>query len=90
MSSYFDCETKSIVLCRKECDVNGHNPYILVGSRHNHDLKCILSGKAAKAAMFYILDYILKMPLSMEQLLSLLSKAVVSMTHQNIEDSPTS
>lgn len=43
----------------------------------NHDLKCILSGKAAKAAMMYITDYITKMDTKTYQLLSLLSRAVV-------------
>ncbi|KAE9389475.1 hypothetical protein BT96DRAFT_760836, partial [Gymnopus androsaceus JB14] len=67
--SRFEAETNSIIFCRKEADVNGHNPYILVGGRHNHNLKCILSGRAAKATMFYISDYILKMPLMMEEVL---------------------
>ncbi|KAJ3860908.1 hypothetical protein EV359DRAFT_48209, partial [Lentinula novae-zelandiae] len=71
-SSYFDAETNSVILARKECDVNGHNPVLLVYGRHNHDIKCILSGKAAKAAMFYISDYITKMPINTDQLLSLL------------------
>ncbi|KAE9400123.1 hypothetical protein BT96DRAFT_819598, partial [Gymnopus androsaceus JB14] len=70
--SRFEVESNSIIFCRKESDINGHSPYILVCTRHNHDLKCILSGKAAKAAMFYISDYILKMPLTTEALLSLL------------------
>jgi hypothetical protein len=47
--------------------------------RHNHDIKCILSGKAAKAAMFYITDYITKMDLKTYEMLSLLSCAVSSM-----------
>ncbi|KAG0702028.1 hypothetical protein DFH29DRAFT_760579, partial [Suillus ampliporus] len=42
----------------------------------NHDLKCILSGKAAKGAMCYISDYITKMDLKLYQILSMLSKAV--------------
>ncbi|KAJ3935347.1 MAG: hypothetical protein NXY57DRAFT_888152, partial [Lentinula lateritia] len=71
-SSKFDLKHNSIVFARKESDVNGHNPYVLVYTRHNHDIKCILSGKAAKAAMFYISDYITKMPLSTDSLLSTL------------------
>ncbi|KAJ4498889.1 hypothetical protein C8R41DRAFT_755776, partial [Lentinula lateritia] len=70
--SKFDVDQNSIIFARKECDVNGHNPYLLVCTRHNHDIKCILSGKAAKAAMFYISDYITKMPLNTEALLSTL------------------
>ncbi|KAJ3904927.1 hypothetical protein F5879DRAFT_800648, partial [Lentinula edodes] len=71
-SSSFDINENSIIFSRKESDVNGHNPELLVYTRHNHDLKCILSGKAAKAAMFYISDYITKMPLSTDILLSTL------------------
>ncbi|KAE9384723.1 hypothetical protein BT96DRAFT_749704, partial [Gymnopus androsaceus JB14] len=71
-ASRFEVETNSVVFARHESDINGHNPYLLVYGRHNHDIKCILSGKAAKAAMFYISDYITKMPLSTEELLTLL------------------
>jgi len=59
--------------------VNYFNRYILVYCRHNHDIKCILSGKAAKAAMFYITDYITKMDVKTYEMLSLLSRAVSSM-----------
>jgi hypothetical protein len=59
--------------------VNYFNRYILVYCRHNHDIKCILSGKAAKAAMFYITDYITKMDLKTYEMLSLLSRAVGSL-----------
>ena len=75
-ASYFDSDTNSVVLrCRDET-MNNFNPYILVFCRHNHDLKCILSGKAAKAAMFYISDYITKMDTKTYEMLSLLSRAV--------------
>ena len=40
--------------------MNFFNPYILVMCQHNHDIKCILSGKAAKAAKFYITDVLTK------------------------------
>lgn len=59
--------------------VNYFNCYILVYCRHNHNLKCILSGKAAKAAMCYISDYITKMEMKTFDLLSLLSRAVASL-----------
>ncbi|KAG1779379.1 hypothetical protein EV702DRAFT_923238, partial [Suillus placidus] len=49
---------------------------ILVFCRYNHDIKCILSGKGAKAAMFYISDYITKMDSKTYEMLSLLSRAV--------------
>lgn len=75
-ASYFDSNTKSIVLMCRDETINNFNPYILVFCRHNHDLKCILSGKAAKAAMFYISDYITKMDTKTYEMLSLLSRAV--------------
>ncbi|KAF8223880.1 hypothetical protein L208DRAFT_1061218, partial [Tricholoma matsutake] len=59
-SSWFDSETNSVYLLCLDFNVNYHNPFILVYCWHNHDLKFILSGKAAKAAMFYITDYITK------------------------------
>ncbi|KAH7904332.1 hypothetical protein BJ138DRAFT_972808, partial [Hygrophoropsis aurantiaca] len=71
-ASYYDPETKSVVLMCRDGNVNYFNPYILVFCRHNHDIKCILSGKAAKAAMFYITDYITKMDLKTYEMLSLL------------------
>ena len=79
-ASYFDSDTKSIVLMCCDEIVNNFNPYILVYCCHNHDLKCILSGKAAKAAMFYISDYITKMDTKTYKMLSLLSHAVVQVS----------
>ncbi|KIM69874.1 hypothetical protein SCLCIDRAFT_101730 [Scleroderma citrinum Foug A] len=75
-TSYFDSNTNSIVLRCHNGTINNFNPYILVFCRHNHNLKCILSGKAAKAAMFYISDYITKMDSKTYEMLSLLSHAV--------------
>ncbi|KAF9782690.1 hypothetical protein BJ322DRAFT_984826, partial [Thelephora terrestris] len=71
-ASYFDPETNSIFLLVRDGTVNYFNPYLLVFCRHNHDIKCILSGKAAKAAMFYITDYITKSDLKTHEMLSLL------------------
>jgi hypothetical protein len=76
-SSWFDSDTNSLYLLCLDPNINYHNPFILVYCHHNHDLKCILSGKAAKAAMFYITDYITKMDLKTYEVLSLLSKAVL-------------
>ena len=84
-TSHFDPETNSIFLLVRDSSVNYFNPYLLVLCRHNHDIKCILSGKAAKAAMFYITDYITKSDLKTHEMLSLLSRAVV-----NIGDSADS
>ncbi|KAF8426439.1 hypothetical protein L210DRAFT_869136, partial [Boletus edulis BED1] len=75
-ASYFNPETNSTVLMCRDGNVNYFNPYILVFCRHNHDLKCILSGKGAKAAMFYISDYITKMGAKTYEMLTLLSRAV--------------
>lgn len=64
-------------------NVNYHNQHILVFCCHNHDLKCILSGKSAKAAMFYISDYITKMGIKTYEMLSLLSRAVARLPSTN-------
>ena len=81
-TSYFESCTNSIVLKCLDGMVNYFNHYILVYCRHNHDLKCILSGKAAKAAMCYITEYITKMELKTYKILSLLSRAVASIPAQ--------
>ena len=78
-ASWFDPETNSIFMVVRDATVNYLNPYLLVFCRHNHDIKCILSGKAAKAAMFYITDYITKSDLKTHEMLSLLSRAVAKM-----------
>ena len=78
-ASYFDSETNSIFLVVRDGTVNYLNPYLLVFCRHNHDIKCILSGKAAKAAMFYITDYITKSDLKTHEMLSLLSRTVANL-----------
>ncbi|THU80870.1 hypothetical protein K435DRAFT_598884, partial [Dendrothele bispora CBS 962.96] len=70
--SYFDPDTNSVYMQCLEEDINYHNPVILACTRNNHDLKCILSGKAAKAAMFYITDYITKTDMKTHEMLSLL------------------
>ncbi|KAG2041054.1 hypothetical protein BDR03DRAFT_816075, partial [Suillus americanus] len=70
--SYYDADTKSVVLKCRDGTMNYFNLYVLVYCRHNHDLKCNLSGKAAKAAMFCITDYITKMELKTYEMMSLL------------------
>ncbi|KAF6741352.1 hypothetical protein DFP72DRAFT_753961, partial [Ephemerocybe angulata] len=71
-ASYFDPETNTVALLCRDGTVNYFNPYILVFCRNNHDLKCILSGRSAKAAMFYITDYITKMDAKTYEMLSLM------------------
>jgi hypothetical protein len=78
-ASHFDPETNSIFLLVRDGTVNYFNPHLLVFCRHNHDIKCILSGKATKAAMFYITDYITKSDLKTHEMLSLLSRAVANL-----------
>jgi hypothetical protein len=80
--SCFHKETNSVFFMCHDPTVNYYNPHILVFSRHNHDIKCILSGKAAKSAMFYITDYITKMDVKTYEMLSLMSKAVARMPDQ--------
>ncbi|KAG2128940.1 uncharacterized protein EDB93DRAFT_1095742 [Suillus bovinus] len=72
-ASSFDAETNSVILMCQDSTMNYFNPYILVFCRHNHDMKCILSGRGAKAAMFYISDYITKIDVKTYKMLSLLS-----------------
>lgn len=71
----------------KDGTVNYFNPYLLLFLQHNHDIKCILSVKSAKAAMFYISDYITKSDEKMYQIMTLFSKAVASMP-DNASESP--
>jgi hypothetical protein len=68
----------SIQLHSRDPTVNWYNPIILTSCRHNHDVKCILSGKSAKAAMFYISDYITKNDEKMWQLLSMFSCSIAA------------
>lgn len=75
--SWYDEEHNAVVFLVTDATVNFHNRYLLVFCRHNHDLKCILSGRAARTAVIYITDYITKMDMRTYQVLSLLSKAVL-------------
>ncbi|TFK20678.1 hypothetical protein FA15DRAFT_554103, partial [Coprinopsis marcescibilis] len=71
-ASNFDPKTNTVALLCRDSTVNYFNPYILVFCRHNNDLKCILSSRSAKAAMFYITDYITKMDSKTYEMLSLM------------------
>ncbi|KZS93686.1 hypothetical protein SISNIDRAFT_398885, partial [Sistotremastrum niveocremeum HHB9708] len=70
--SRFDPDTNSVWLKCSDPTINWFNPYISAYCRHNHDIKSILSGRSAKAAMFYISDYITKAEMSLGDMLSLL------------------
>ncbi|KAG1772158.1 hypothetical protein EDD22DRAFT_768732 [Suillus occidentalis] len=88
--STFDADTNSVIFKCVDGTVNYFNPVILVCCRHNHDLRCILSGKSAKAAMFYISDYITKMDTKTYEMLSLLSRAVSRIPFNHVAESPSS
>ena len=75
-NSFFDEKTNSVVMKCLDGNVNYYNCHLLTSTRHNHDIKNILSGKSAKAAMFYITDYITKSDEKTHQVLALLSQAV--------------
>lgn len=70
---HFDLETNLVALMCCDSTVNYYNPYILVFCRHNPDIKCILSGKVAKAVMFYIT----KTDMKTHEMFSLMSDAVL-------------
>ncbi|TRM62202.1 hypothetical protein BD626DRAFT_404063, partial [Schizophyllum amplum] len=72
VESFFDPATNSVFLKCLDPTVNYYHPIILVFDRHNHDIKCVLSGKAAKAASFYITDYITKMATNTYEMLTLI------------------
>jgi len=76
--SYFDEITNSVVMKCLDGNVNYYNRHLLTSACHNHDIKNILSGKSAKAAMFYITDYITKNDEKLHQVLALLSCAVAA------------
>ena len=76
--SRFDADTNSIELKCVDPWINWFNRYILVCCRHNHDVKCILSGKSAMGAMIYISDYITKDDEQMHQVLSIFGRAVAA------------
>src|SRR5258708_728908 len=76
--SYFDEITNSVVMKCLDGNVNYYNCHLLTSTCHNHDIKNILSGKSAKAAMFYITDYITKNDEKLHQVLALLSCAVAA------------
>ena len=77
--SFYDPASKSVVMACNDATMNYYNPHVLAFCRHNHDIKCILSGKAAKAAMFYITNYITKDDLHTHQILSMMSAAITSL-----------
>jgi hypothetical protein len=82
-NSAFHQDSNSILLCCHDPTINWYNPIILSSCRHNHDIKCILSGKSAKAAMFYISDYITKNDEKLWQLMSMFSRSISANTSTN-------
>ncbi|KAE8222309.1 hypothetical protein CF319_g4469 [Tilletia indica] len=57
---HFDLESNSINLRVQDPTINWHNPTLLVATRHNHDLKLVLSGQSGVAAASYITSYATK------------------------------
>jgi Helitron helicase-like domain at N-terminus/AAA domain len=78
--SYYDPSTKSVVMACRDPTMNFYNPHILVFCRHNHDIKNILSGRSAKAAMFYITNYMTKDDLHSHHMLTMMSQSIAHMT----------
>jgi hypothetical protein len=76
--STFNAETNSIKLKALDPMINWFNPWMSVFCRVNHDLKLILSGRSAKAAMIYITKYITKDDEQMHEVLSLFSKSLAA------------
>jgi Helitron helicase-like domain at N-terminus/PIF1-like helicase len=77
--SHYDASSKSIFMKCLDPTINYYNPYILAMCRHNHDMKCILSGKSARASMFYITNYITKDDLHSHHILSMMSSTIAHM-----------
>ena len=83
---WYDEENNAVIFAVRDATVNYFNRYLLIFCRHNHDLKCILSGKAAKGAMFYITDYITKMDKKTDEVLSLMVRAAVDCENDTDEE----
>ncbi len=58
---HFNIETKLLHIKRTDKWLNNVNPWILLASRSNHDLKFIAtSSKDNKSLIYYVIDYITK------------------------------
>lgn len=55
--------TNSITLMCHDGNVNYFNPYILVFCRHNHDIKCILSGSKTYEMLSLLSRAVARLPL---------------------------
>lgn len=75
-ASYVDPKSGEFTLRRVEGMINNYNPLTLQALRNNMDIKYIASGNSAKAAMFYITDYISKGQLKTHVALSALQAAM--------------
>ena len=65
-----------IQLKRLDTNCNNHNRALLASLRCNHDIRFITNGADAKAAVFYITDYITKSELSSYETISLIKIAL--------------
>jgi hypothetical protein len=59
-TTYFDEETRSLVMRRLDGMVNNYCPTVIESVRCNMDIKFMASGDAAKSVLFYVTDYITK------------------------------
>ncbi|KAH8795883.1 hypothetical protein DL96DRAFT_1567013 [Flagelloscypha sp. PMI_526] len=60
----FDLESGNLILQKLDGLVNNYNSTVLEAMRCNMDIKFIGSGTAAKACLYYVIDYITKSQLS--------------------------
>ncbi|KAJ6470898.1 hypothetical protein C8R45DRAFT_765112, partial [Mycena sanguinolenta] len=74
--TFVDPETESIMLRRLHPRINNYNELIIFLLRCNMDIKYIGSGKAAKALVYYVTDYITKSTLSTHVGLAALDYAI--------------
>lgn len=83
-STYIDEETNKIYFSRDDTCLVPFNSALSVAVRCNTDVNFIASGRSAKAAMFYITDYITKIGLSSHHLLGLYQGALEK--HEKYQD----
>ncbi|CAF2509000.1 unnamed protein product [Rotaria sp. Silwood2] len=84
--STIDPETGHISMRRSDPMINNINEYIIAACRFNMDIKFIWTGSDAKALVYYITDYVIKIILSFHDTLSLVQKYA---TDEDVYDETT-
>lgn len=74
--TYIDDTTNKIYFERDDTYLVPYNPALSIAARCNTDVTFIASGRSAKAAMYYITDYITKIGLSSHHLLGIFQGAL--------------